>query len=269
MAATNGVNDQVLRWQRELRGYRLRFPEARKPGAQRATEKALGWASAHECPPSAIRSVGSTTRTLASPLLRMSGFGTKATAALRSCFLLMATTSTGEGQRASRGRGLDGAGLRCHDRPMLRAAVLLASVALVMALPAAASNAATAKSLTIRVFVKRVTQSIKDVPPRTFRLAHEYTKGDTIRGTDGLRNAVRQFNKPNGASVGTDRYVFTAVAWQKVRVDFVARFPEARCMPTARARSDRSPSCRSSGARASTREQLVLSRVDTSLTARS
>jgi catechol 2,3-dioxygenase-like lactoylglutathione lyase family enzyme len=27
MAATNGVNDQVLRWQRELRGYRLRFPE--------------------------------------------------------------------------------------------------------------------------------------------------------------------------------------------------------------------------------------------------
>ena len=108
---------------------------------------------------------------------------------------------------------------------MLRAAVLLASVALVMVLPAAASNAATAKSLTIRVFVKRVTQSIKDVPPRTFRLAHEYTKGDTIRGTDGLRNAVRQFNKPNGASVGTDRYVFTAVAWQKVRVDFVARFP--------------------------------------------
>ena len=121
--------------------------------------------------------------------------------------------------------GLDGAGLRCHDRPMLRASVLLASVALVMALPAAASNAATAKSLTIRVFVKRVTQSIKDVPPRTFRLAHEYTKGDTIRGMDGLRNAVRQFNKPNGASVGTDRYVFTAVAWQKVSVDFVARFP--------------------------------------------
>src|SRR5439155_11844404 len=40
MAATNGVNDQVLRWQRELRGYRLPFPEARKPGAQRAREGA-------------------------------------------------------------------------------------------------------------------------------------------------------------------------------------------------------------------------------------
>jgi len=49
LAATNGVNDQVLRWQRELRGYRLRFPEARKPGAQRAREKALGWHWVREC----------------------------------------------------------------------------------------------------------------------------------------------------------------------------------------------------------------------------
>ena len=108
---------------------------------------------------------------------------------------------------------------------MLRAAVLLASAALVVALPAAASEAAGAESITIRVYVKEVTQSIKDVPPRTLRLAHEYTKGDTIRGTESLRNAVRQFNKPTGANVGTDRYVIIAVAWQKVRVDFVTRFP--------------------------------------------
>ena len=103
--------------------------------------------------------------------------------------------------------------------------MLLASVSLVIALPAAASDAATAKSFTIRVYVKQVTQSIKDVPPRTLRLAHEYTKGDTIRGTEILRNAVRQFNKPKGAIVGADRYVIIAVAWQKVRVDFVTRFP--------------------------------------------
>lgn len=103
--------------------------------------------------------------------------------------------------------------------------MLLASVSLVMALPAAASDAATAKSFTIRVYVTQVTQSIRDVPPKTLRLAHEYTKGDTIRGTEILRNAVRQFNKPKGANVGTDRYVIIAVAWQKVRVDFVIRFP--------------------------------------------
>jgi hypothetical protein len=108
---------------------------------------------------------------------------------------------------------------------MLRAAVLLASLPLVTALPASASNAATAKSLTIRVYVKEVTQSITDVPPRTFRVGHEYTKGDTIRGTESLRNAVRQFNRPKGASVGTDRYVITAVARQQIRVDFVTTFP--------------------------------------------
>lgn len=107
---------------------------------------------------------------------------------------------------------------------MLKAAVSLAAVSLVMALPAAASDAATAKSFTIRVYVKEVTQSIKDVPPKTL-VGFEYTKGDTIRGTELLRNALPQFDKPKGADVGTDRYVIFAVAYQKVRVDFVASFP--------------------------------------------
>ena len=107
---------------------------------------------------------------------------------------------------------------------MLRAAVLLASAALVIALPAAASEVARAESVTIRVYVKEVTQSVKDVPPKTL-IGYEYTKGDTIRGTEILRNAVRQFNKPTGANVGSDRYVIFAVAYQKVRADFVARFP--------------------------------------------
>ena len=87
-----------------------------------------------------------------------------------------------------------------------------------------ASDAAAAKSVTIRVYVEEATQSIKDVPPKTL-VGYEYTKGDTIRGTEILRNAVRQFNKPKGAKVGTDRYVIFAVAYQKVRVDFLARFP--------------------------------------------
>ena len=107
---------------------------------------------------------------------------------------------------------------------MLRAAVLLASAALVIALPAAASEVARAESVTIRVYVKEVTQSVKDVPPKTL-IGYEYTKGDTIRGTEILRNAVRQFNKPKGAIVGTDRYVIVAVAYEKVRADFVTRFP--------------------------------------------
>jgi hypothetical protein len=108
---------------------------------------------------------------------------------------------------------------------MPRAAVLLASVSLVVALPAAASDSAAAESLTIRVYVHEVTQSIKDVPPKTFALTRVYTKGDTIRGTEILRNAVRQFDRPKGAGVGTDSYVITAVGRQEVRVDFVTRFP--------------------------------------------
>ena len=102
--------------------------------------------------------------------------------------------------------------------------MLLASVSLVTALPAAASHAATGKSLTIRVYVTRVAQSTKDVPPKTL-WGQEYTKGDTIRGTDSLRNAVPQFAKPEGASVGTDRYVITTVAWQEITFDLVAGFP--------------------------------------------
>ena len=70
-----------------------------------------------------------------------------------------------------------------------------------------------------------MTQSINDVSPKTFALTHVYTKGDTIRGTETLRNAVRQFNKPEGAAVGTDRYVITTVARQTITLDLVARFP--------------------------------------------
>jgi hypothetical protein len=104
---------------------------------------------------------------------------------------------------------------------MRRAAVLLAIVSLVLA---ATSDARTARSFTIRVYVTEVTQSIKDVPPKTLGV-FEYTRGDTIRGTETLRNAVRQFGKPKGTDVGSDRYVITAVAYQRIRVDFVTNFP--------------------------------------------
>jgi hypothetical protein len=42
---------------------------------------------------------------------------------------------------------------------------------------------------------------------------------------DSLRNAVRQFDEPEGAGVGTDRYVITSVAWQEITFDLVATFP--------------------------------------------
>lgn len=102
--------------------------------------------------------------------------------------------------------------------------MLLASLSLVMALPAAASDAAAAKSVTIRVLVIPVTRSIKDVPPKTIN-AGEFTRGDTIWRTSILRNAVPQFGKPKGARVGTSRGVTIALSSQMARSDGVARFP--------------------------------------------
>jgi hypothetical protein len=105
----------------------------------------------------------------------------------------------------------------------------------------AASNAAIGSSITINVYVQQVTQSIKDVRPKTFALTHVYTKGDTVRGTDSLRNAARQFNRPKGAVVGIDRYVITAVAYQELKVDFVTSLPGGTVHARAEGRSGSKP----------------------------
>ena len=110
---------------------------------------------------------------------------------------------------------------------MLRAAVLLASVSLVMALPAAASDAAAARSLTIRVYVTaRHANRSRTFLQRRSALGREYTKGDTIRGTAVLRNAVPTVRQAERCPCrAPSSFVITAVALQKVRVDFVASFP--------------------------------------------
>ena len=108
---------------------------------------------------------------------------------------------------------------------MPRAASLLALVSLVIALPAAASDAAaTAKSVTIRVFVVPVTRNVKDVPPKRFNLG-EKSRGDTLSGTSVLRNAVPQFGKPEGARVGTDRFVQVWLTPKRLSIDVVGRLP--------------------------------------------
>jgi hypothetical protein len=94
-----------------------------------------------------------------------------------------------------------------------------------MALSAAASDTAAAKSVTIRVFVMPVTRSFKDVVPKTHGTTGEYTKGDTLSGTSVLRNAVRQFGKPKGARVGASRFVMTALSSRRFRWDGVASVP--------------------------------------------
>jgi hypothetical protein len=133
--------------------------------------------------------------------------------------------SGGGGSPTPGGRFVTGLRSDCHDRPMPRAAVLLASLLLVMALPAAASDNAAAKSVTIRVLVTPVTRKIKDVPPKTLKVRGEWSKGDTLSGTSILRNAVPQFGKPKGARVGTSSFTDIALSSQMVRTDGVARLP--------------------------------------------
>jgi hypothetical protein len=107
---------------------------------------------------------------------------------------------------------------------VLPTAALLASISLVVALPAAASD--TAKSVTIRVLIMPVTRTFTDVAPKTHATTGEFTKGDTLKGTSILQNAVRQFGRPKGARVGTSRFVETARSPQRIMFDGVSRLPE-------------------------------------------
>jgi hypothetical protein len=107
---------------------------------------------------------------------------------------------------------------------VVNAAVVLASVSVVMALPAATSEAASTRSVTIRVLVQPVGRWIHDAPPQTLDLG-EYSRGDAIIGTSILRNDVRQFGKPKGARVGTSRGVDRALSSHTATSDSVARFP--------------------------------------------
>jgi len=107
---------------------------------------------------------------------------------------------------------------------MLRVVALLGSLAIVLALPATASEAAAAKSVTIRVLVIRVTRSVKDVPPKTITLG-QFSKGDTITTNDVLRNAVPQFGRAKGARVGTGHGVTIVLSSSRAKSDGIARFP--------------------------------------------
>jgi hypothetical protein len=108
---------------------------------------------------------------------------------------------------------------------MRRAATALALLSLLMPLSAGASDTATARSITIRVLIMPVTRTFTDVAPKTHATTGEYTKGDTLRGTSVLRNAVRQFGKPKGARIGTSRFVETALSPQRIVFDGISRLP--------------------------------------------
>src|SRR5262245_32353354 len=64
---------------------------------------------------------------------------------------------------------------------------------------------------TISLISGNARESVTDKAPKSLARGVA-SKGDVIRGTSFLRNAVRQFGKPSGAVVGRDSYSFTFVS---------------------------------------------------------
>src|SRR3954453_10609651 len=104
----------------------LRFSCDRGSSRRRAgangSERCSGVAAATRIRPhTRTRAIGAVTP----PVWRTLSVPTAASSSTVVLTVQAASDSIGEGRQTSRGRGLDGAGLRCHDRLMPRAAVLL------------------------------------------------------------------------------------------------------------------------------------------------
>jgi len=102
-------------------------------------------------------------------------------------------------------------------------AVLLILLLLV-ALPANASEKGAQASLTIRVISTPTREVLRDKPPMGLSRG-EASKGDVASGTSILRNAVAQFDKPKGAVVGSDSYVFTFTSPTRAAIKVEAKLP--------------------------------------------
>jgi hypothetical protein len=114
----------------------------------------------------------------------------------------------------------------------------LAAVALALtALPAQAAVRADSASLTIRLLSTNgkatvvVDRTPKSVP----------SKGDVVRETTTLRNAVRQFGKARGAIVGSDVAVYTFLSSTAATVRVTARLPGGTLRATARVEGTAQP----------------------------
>jgi hypothetical protein len=103
-------------------------------------------------------------------------------------------------------------GMRFRPAPALLAAAAL------LVVPAAA-QARTQKTMVIKVTSVSVRLTTADKPPKGA------SKGDTVRFTDELVNAVAQFGKQKGAKVGTDSGTMTLLGPSSARFDGRAVLP--------------------------------------------
>lgn len=89
----------------------------------------------------------------------------------------------------------------------MRWTLVLAVCVLVLGSPAQAGRQQTAATMTIRLMVTPAgSRYLVDHAPKGYP-----NKGDVIRETSTLRNAVAQLGRPKGAIVGSDTWITTVV----------------------------------------------------------
>ena len=102
--------------------------------------------------------------------------------------------------------------------------------AALLAVPAHAADGAGSGSLTIRLLSTNGKATIvTDRAPKGVP-----SKGDVVRETTTLRNAVRQFGKAKGAVVGSDVAVYTFVSSTAANVRATVKLPGGTLRGTAR-----------------------------------
>jgi hypothetical protein len=97
--------------------------------------------------------------------------------------------------------------------PRLAVPALVLTALSCAVLPAYGAPRSSSASQTIQLISTASREQVTDRAPKTIGRG-VITKGDTVRGTSVLRNAVAQFGKPSGAVVGSDAYsiVFASAA---------------------------------------------------------
>jgi hypothetical protein len=85
--------------------------------------------------------------------------------------------------------------------PRLLLVPALVAALVVVGADAAASSGRAERSLTLRLISTPTSQSVDDIAPKTTSKG-ELTRGDAIRGTSVLANAVRQLGKAKGSASG-------------------------------------------------------------------
>jgi len=106
----------------------------------------------------------------------------------------------------------------------MRRAFLATAASVLLLAPAGQGTAAASRTQTLRVISNPTSQTVIDVAPKATGPG-QLGKGDIIRATSTLENAVRQLGMAKGAIVGFDSIAITVVKKPKARATVHVTLP--------------------------------------------